>query len=314
MLAIQANTFGDASVLIETEVERPEPSGRDILVRVKASGVNPIEWKIRSGAMARAVGRDLPVTFGWACAGLVDAVGPEVTAFRVGDEVCAYPEFTRGGTHAAFVLIDEAQAAPKPASLSFVEASAVPMTAQAAWTALSAAEVQSGDRVLIQGAAGAVGHWLIQLAKDKGAHVITTVSARDAGDVRALGADQVIDYRSERFEDSSGKVDIVFDLIGGETQARSWAVLGVGGRLVSTAMPPDAHRAAAIGAKGVFVFTPPDGQVLAEIVKRIDAGRLKPLHVARALPMRDAAEAHRLGESGKACGKMALVPQDGRSS
>ena len=138
MKAIQVHSFGDASVLVEHDIEVPSPKGNDILIRVKASGVNPIEWKIRSGAMARAIGRDLPVTFGWACAGVVEAVGPDVTTFHIGDAICAYPEFGRGGTHAEFVLIDADQAAPMPAGLSFVQASAIPMTSQAAATALDA--------------------------------------------------------------------------------------------------------------------------------------------------------------------------------
>jgi len=308
MKAVRIHAFGDASVLTLEDVPIPVPTKDDLFVRVMASAVNPIEWKIRSGSMKQALGRDLPVTFGWACAGIVEAVGPAVTTFRVGDEICAYPEFTRGGTHAQFVLISETQSALKPSNLSFVQASAVPMTSQAACTALQAADVQPGERVLIHGAAGAVGHWLVQLAKEKGYHVIATASGQGCEDVRALGADRAIDYRTERFEDA-GKVDVVFDLIGGETQARSWAILGSGGRLVSTAMPPDTAKAEAMGAKGTFVFTPPSGQMLTEIARRIDAGKLKPLIVVREFPLAEAAEAHRLGETGKASGKMALVPE-----
>jgi len=306
MKAVRIHAFGDASVLLLEDVPMPIPTNDDLLVRVMASAINPIEWKIRSGFMKQPLGRDLPVTFGWACAGVVEAVGPDVTIFHVGDEICAYPEFTRGGTHAEFVLISETQAALKPSNLAFVQASAVPMTSQAAWTALQAADLQQDERVLIHGAAGAVGHWLVQLAKEKGAHVIATASGRGCDDVRALGADQAIDYRTDRFEDA-GKVDVVFDLIGGETQARSWAILGSGGRLVSTAMPPDVAKGDAVGAKGVFVFTPPSGQVLAQVVERIGAGHLKPLSVALELPLKDAAEAHRLGETGKAGGKMVLI-------
>jgi len=309
MKAVRIHAFGDASVLTLEDVPMLVPMNDDLLVRVIASAVNPIEWKIRPGMMKQALGRDLPVTFGWACAGIVEAAGPAVTTFHVGDKICAYPEFTRGGTHAEFVLIGETQAALKPSNLSFVQASAVPMTSQAAWTALQAADVQAGERVLIHGAAGAVGHWLIQLANEKGAYVIATASGQGCVDVRALGAYQAIDYRTDRFEDA-GKVDVVFDLIGGETQARSWAILRTGGRLVSTAMPPDTAKAEVMGAKGIFVFTPPNGQVLTEIVRRIGAGQLKPLNVVRELPMKDAAEAHRLGETGKAGGKMVLVPGD----
>lgn len=192
------------------------------------------------------------------------------------------PQFNQP-THAAFVLIDAAQIAPKPASLSFAQASAVPMTAQAAWTALAVAEVQPGKRVLIHGAAGAVGHWLIQLAKEQEAHVIATASGVGLNAVQALGADKAIDYRSERFEDA-GPVDVVFDLIGEETQVRSWSILSADGRLISTAIPPDTAKAQAIGAKGIFVFTPPDGRVLADMVRKIDAGTLKPLPIAGKCP------------------------------
>ena len=306
MKAIQATGFGAASVLSLVDIEAPQPLGRDILVRVKRSGVNPIEWKIRSGAMAKAIGRDLPVTFGWACAGIVESVGADVTAFKVGDEIYSYPEFTRGGTHAEFVLIDEGQAALKPRSLSFAQAAAAAMTAQAAWTSVDVAKVQSGERILIHGGAGAVGHWLIQLGNHAGAEVITTASGAGIQSAADLGAARVIDYRTAQFEEA-GPVDVVFDLIGGPTQTRSWSLLGQGGRLVSTAMPPDAETAKAKGATGHFVFTPPSGAALAEIGEQIDSGRLKPLPVALELPLADAVRAHELGETGKAGGKMVLT-------
>jgi NADPH:quinone reductase-like Zn-dependent oxidoreductase len=308
MKAVQIAEFGDASVLVTREIERPVPLGRDILVRVMASGVNPIEWKIRGGGMAKALGRDLPVTCGWACAGIVEQIGPGVTTFKVGDAIYTYPEFTRGGTHADFALMDETQAALKPASLSFAQASAVPMTAQAACTAVAAAKLCAGERVLIHGAAGAVGHWLIQMAKSVNTQVIATASGEGMDAVRDLGAKIAIDYRTERFEDVAGHVDVVFDLVGGETQARSWALLSSGGRLVSTAHPTDEARAKAIGATGTFVFTPPDGRVLADIARRIDRGVLRPLLIALELPLGDAVQAHRLGEAGKAGGKIALIP------
>jgi len=154
MKAVQASGFGAASVLSLVDIEKPQPSGRDILVRVKASGLNPIEWRIPSGAMAKAIGRDLPVTFGWAYAGIVESVGADVTAFKAGDEIYSYPEFTRGGTHTEFVLIDEGQAALKPNPLTFAQAAAAAMTAQAAWTSMDVAKIQSGERVLVHGRAG----------------------------------------------------------------------------------------------------------------------------------------------------------------
>jgi NADPH:quinone reductase-like Zn-dependent oxidoreductase len=308
MKAIQFIVFGEAAVLQSIEIERPVPFGRDVLVQVMASGVNPIEWKIRSGFMGQALGRALPVTVGWACAGVVEQIGPDVTAFKVGDAVFAYPEFTRGGTHADFVVIDETQVALKPKSLSFTQACAVPMTAQAAATALAAADIVRGERVLIHGAGGSVGFWLVQMALASGADVIATASGADMDIVRDLGAQTTIDFRSELFEDVTGRVDVVFDLVGGETQARSWAVLGVGGRLVSTAQPTDPARANAIGATGAVVFTPPDGRMLGDVASQIDQGALRPLPVALELPLGEAARAHELGETGKAGGKIALIP------
>ena len=307
MRAVQVESFGGASVLAVREIEAPETGPRDILVRVRASGINPIEWKIRSGAMARAIARDLPVTFGWACAGVVEAVGGDVTAFAVGDDVYSYPEFARGGTHAELVAIDEAQAARKPASLSFPQAAAAPMTAQAAWTLMQAAEVKASERLLVLGGGGAVGHWLIQLAAAAGAGVVVTASGDGLAAAIDLGASRVVDHRVERFEDV-GRVDVVCDLVGGETQARAWAVLGVGGRLLSTATPPDARRAEAIGAAARFVFTPPSGADLAGIGVQIDTGVLKPLPVAQEFALADAARSHEMGEGGRSTGKLVLIP------
>lgn len=175
MRAARIHAFGTVDQLRIEQVERPSPGPNDILVRVAASGINPIEWKIRAGDMGQALRRPLPATVGWECAGVVEAVGDGVTSIKPGDAVFAYPEFAREGTHADYVTIAAAQAAPKPSSLSFVEAAAVPMTAQAAWTALDAAQLHQGERVLIHGAGGAVGHWLTQLAKRAGVIMASTL-------------------------------------------------------------------------------------------------------------------------------------------
>jgi NADPH:quinone reductase-like Zn-dependent oxidoreductase len=303
MRAIRAHEFGSADVLRLDEIAAPAVGEGDILVRVVASGVNPIEWKIRSGAMARALGRPLPATFGWECAGIVISVGSSVSTFKAGDAVFSYPEFTRGGTHADQVAIAADQAARKPRTLDFAAAAAVPMTAQAAWTALDAAVIEPGERVLVHGAGGAVGHWLVQLAKLRGAEVIATASGKQLGTVAALGARKVIDYREQRFEDI-GPVAVVFDLVGGETQERSWAMLGDGGRLVSTVSPPAPQRN---GAKGTFVFTPPRGALLAQIATLLDKGTLSPLSIGSTMSFTQAAQAHALGEAGKLLGKAVLT-------
>ncbi|MEO9149759.1 MAG: NADP-dependent oxidoreductase [Burkholderiaceae bacterium] len=307
MKAARIQSFGPAETLTITETETPvlDRPG-DVLVRVMASGVNAIEWKIRNGAMARALGRPLPVTLGWEFAGVVAAVGSAVRGLPVGAAVHGYPEFTRDGSHAEYVLVDAAQLAVKPATLSFEQAAAVPMTAQAAWSVLEAAGDVAGQRVLIHGAGGAVGHWLVQLAKQHGARVTATVSQGDAARVAGLGADRTLDYRVERFEDA-GPFDLVFDLVGGETQARSWSVLSSAGLLVSTVQPPDQAQARAAGAAGRFVFTAPRGAVLSEIDALIESRRLVPLDVAQCRPLDDIALVYAEGEAGNRVGKTVLV-------
>jgi NADPH:quinone reductase-like Zn-dependent oxidoreductase len=307
MKAVQALGIGDVSVLNFMEIERPQPTARDVLVRVKASGLNPIEWKIRSGAMAGALGRGMPVTFGWACAGIVETVGSEATAFKVGDEVYSHPEFARGGTHAEYVVINEAQVARKPTCLSFVQAAAVPTTAQAASMILKEANVSAGERVLIHGGAGEVGHWLIQMAIAAGADVIATASGAGLQAVMDLGASKAIDSCTGQIEEV-GQVDVVFNLIGSDTQGRSWALHGIGGRLSSIKKSSDTEQVDAIKATAKFVFTPPNGAALSAMTEQFQRGALKPLKVAHEFALSDAGEAHEIGETGKSCGKMVLIP------
>ena len=307
MKAARIESFGPADTLRIVETDMPviaRPS--DVLVRVVASGVNAIEWKIRSGAMAQALGRPLPATLGWECAGVVEAVGSAAQGLRVGAAVHGYPEFTRDGTHAEYVVVDAAQLALKPASLSFEQAAAVPMTAQAAWSVLEAAGDVAARRILVHGAGGAVGHWLVQLASQRGARVTATASRGDCAKVGALGAERTLDYRADRFEDA-GPFDLVIDLVGGETQTRSWAVLGRGGVLVSLVQPPDPAQAHTTGAAGRFVFTRPRGAVLAEIGALLESGRLVPLEVAQCRPLADIASVHAEGEAGKNPGKTVLA-------
>jgi len=311
MKAARITSFGPADALRIVETDKPTLArSTDVLVRVVASGVNAIEWKIRSGAMAKALGRDLPATLGWEFAGVVEAIASGVRGARVGDAVHGYPEFKRDGTHAEYVVVDAAQLAAKPKSLSFEQATAVPMTAQAAWSALEAAGEISGKRALVQGGGGAVGHWLVQLAKRRGADVTTTASRADLERITALGADRTLDYRTERFEDA-GPFDLVFDLVGGETQTRSWSVLGRGGLLISLVQPPDDAKARAAGAAGRFVFTPPRGAVLAEIDALIESARLVPLAVAERRPLAEIAAVHAEGEAGKSRGKTVIAVSPG---
>lgn len=306
MKGIRIHAYGGADVLQLEEIAVPECGAADILVRVVAAGVNPIDWKIRSGAMAKGLPRAFPFTLGWDAAGTVAAVGGAVTAFKPGDEVFLYADFARGGTYAEYVAVDAGQVAYKPRTMSFATAAAMPTPAQAAWTALvDTAKVGAGMRVLIHGAAGALGTIAVQLVCAQGAEVIATASGTAIELVANLGAAQVIDYRAQRFETLVKDVDVVLDTIGGATQEASWATLRPGGLLVATAQPPAPERAAAAGVRSAFVFTPPRGAVLAELARRVDAGKLHAF-VGQEFALADAAKAHRLGEAGRSRGKMVL--------
>ncbi len=306
MKAIRIHAHGGPEQMQLDDAPVPACGATDLRVRVVVAGVNPIDWKIRAGAMAHGLSKAFPVTLGWDAAGVVDAVGSSVAGFKPGDEVCFYAEFARGGTYADFVVVDASQVALKPRTLAFAAAAALPMAGQAAWTALvDNAQIERGMRVLIHGGAGALGSIAVQLAKHAGLHVIATASGDGMALSRSLGADEVIDYRSQRFQDHAHDIDVVLDTIGGPTQEASWGVMKPGGILVATAMPPPPDRAAKAGVRAAFVFTPPRGAVLAQLVEHVDAGRLRVL-VGQEFALADAAQAHRLGEGGKARGKMVL--------
>jgi len=204
------------------------------------------------------------------------------------------------------VAVDASQVAKKPRTASFAAAAALPMAGQAAWTALiETGQVERGMRALIHGGAGALGTVAVQLAKEHGAHVTATASGDGLALVKSLGADEVIDYRTQRFEQIARDIDIVLDTVGGPTQEASWTTMRKGGILIATAMPPSPERAAAAGVRAAFVFTPPRGAVLAQLVERVDDGRLR-IVVGQEFALADALQAHRLGEAGKARGKMIL--------
>jgi NADPH:quinone reductase-like Zn-dependent oxidoreductase len=249
MKAMRIHQYGPANVLTLEEVALPHYTGSDVLIRVAASGVNPIDWKIRSGSMAQAMHFPMPLTVGWECAGTIDAVGHLVTGFKPGDRVFTMPEFVRGGTYAEYVAVDVMQIALKPSTVSLSVAATLPMSALAAWSAIEAAGLQSGQHVLIHGGAGGVGSIAIQLAKLRGAKVTTSVSASDMVLARVLGADAVIDYRNMNLVDHSLHFDAVLDTVGGATQEASWGTLKPGGILVTLTQPAPRGRAEVAGVR-----------------------------------------------------------------
>ena len=306
MKAIRIHAYGGPELMQLEDAPVPTCGAGDLLVRVVAAGINPIDWKIRSGAMAAQIPNSFPLTLGSDAAGIVTAVGGSVTGFELGDAVFFYAEFARGGTYAEYVAVDASQVAKKPRTVSFATAAALPMAGQAAWTALiETGRVERGMRVLVHGGAGALGMTAVQLAKEHGAHITATANGDDVALVRSLGADEVIDYRTQRFEQVARDMDIVLDTLGGPTQESSWSTLRRGGLLVATTMPPPPERAAAAGVRAAFIFSSPRGAVLAQLAERVDDGRLR-IVVGQEFALADAAQAHRMGEAGKAHGKMIL--------
>ena len=311
MKAIRIHNYGGPEVLKYEDAPRPKPQAGEVLVRVHAAGVNPIDWKIRAGCRKDILPVSFPLILGWDLSGVIEKVGSGATRFKKGDEVFSMPDPTRNGAYAEYIIVRELEVALKPKSLYHVRAAAIPLAGLTAWHALfDAAELQPGQRVLIHGGAGGVGHYAVQLAKWKGGYVIATASAKNHELLDKLGVDEVIDYNTQRFENVARDVDIVLDTIGRETQERSWQVLKKGGILASLVQPPSDEKAKALGVRGAMIENRPDGAALAEIANIIDSGKLTPV-INRILPLSEARRAHELSQSGHTHGKIALRVKNG---
>ncbi len=305
MKAICLESFGGPETLHMQDIERPVPAADEVLIKVRAASVNPVDYKIRSGHYPPVKEQDLPRILGRDVSGVVVGCGAEVTEFHAGDEVFAMLDRGSGG-YAEYVTIKADLCASKPATLGYAEAAAVPLAAITAWQGLfDYGRLESGQRVLIHGGAGGVGHFAIQFAKARGAVVATTVSAQDKEFVRGLGADQAIDYKTERFEDLVSDVDLVFDLVAGDTQERSWAVLKDGGTMVSTLAKPSDSQAKAHHARATNYMAQPDATELKAIADLIDNGKVRPV-IKATYPLEQAAAAQRQLEREHTPGKVVL--------
>jgi NADPH:quinone reductase-like Zn-dependent oxidoreductase len=313
MRAVTVREFGGAQVLTVEEVARPEPLPTEVLVRVHAAGVNPVDWKTREGQGMAGL-QTFPLVLGWDVSGVVEAVGFGVTTLKTGDEVFGMPWFPRAaGGYAEYVTAPARQWARKPAALDHVHAAAVPLAALTAWqTLVDVAGVQAGRRVLITAAAGGVGHFAVQFARHLGAHVIATAGAARHPWLKELGADETVDYTTTRFEDAVGDVDVVIDLVGDahdRTSTRALKVLRPGGLLVAVPSGVSPDLAAAAEAAGVRVtayLVEPDGPALTAIAGLIDAGEVA-VEVAETYPLDQADAAHAHVQAGRTRGKVVLT-------
>ncbi|MET9418377.1 NADP-dependent oxidoreductase [Streptomyces klenkii] len=306
MRAVIQKSFGGPEVLEVVETERPTPLMAEVLVRVHASSVNPVDVAVRSGAYPML--GEPPFGVGWDISGVVEEAGAG-SRFKPGDEVYGMPFFPRAATgYAEYVAVPSRQVARKPATLDHVHAAALPLAALTAWQGLvDAAGLTEGQRVLIHRAAGGVGHLAVQIAKVRGAHVTALASAPKHDFVRSLGADEVIDYRTTDYTEVVGDVDVVFD--SSSEGVRSLEVLRPGGTLVSIMEHADRELAARIEAAGrrfAGIAVEPDYASLEAIAALVDAGRIRP-HVAETFPLAEAAKAHEVVGSGRTQGKVVLT-------
>jgi NADPH:quinone reductase-like Zn-dependent oxidoreductase len=307
MQAVRMHAYGGPEVLKFEEAPRPDPGDGEVVVRVHGAGINPVDWKVRAG-LVRAIPHKLPLILGWDVSGTVEWLGPNARGFQAGDEVYTRLDVRRDGAYAEHVAVPAAALALKPRLIDHLHAAAVPLAGLTAWQALfdpSHAELAQGQTILIHGAAGGVGHFAVQLAKWRGARVIATGSADNAGFLRELGADVFVDYRAQRFEDVAHDVDAVLDTIGGETLERSWAVLRRGGALVTIAGAPAPELAAQHGVRASGVMAQTNVRQLNELAALIDAETLRPA-VSRIFPLAHARKAHELSEAGHVRGKIVL--------
>jgi len=295
MRAISVQRAGGPEVLAEVELPKPEPGPVEILVRVHAAGVNPTDWKGR--ARGRAFTTPPPYVPGYDVSGVVEAVGPGVRMYEPGDEVFGMPLFPKPpGAYAEYVVAPPRHFARKPGRLSHPEAAGLPLAGLTAWQSLvDQANVRPGQRVLVHAAAGGVGHLAVQIAKARGAYVIGTASAGKHDFVRGLGADEMIDYRTEDFTEKTGDLDIVIDTIG-EYGPRSRAVLRPGGVHVVLANPTDDD----------FLLVEPDHAGMLALADLVENGQLQ-VTLDSVFPLADAAKAHERGEEGTATGKIVLT-------
>jgi NADPH:quinone reductase-like Zn-dependent oxidoreductase len=305
MKAVRIRSFGGPEVLELAEIEKPIPKDDEVLIKVRAASVNPVDYKIRSGAYPVVKQDQLPKVLGRDVSGEIERCGGGVRNFKEGDTVYAMLDGGPGG-YAEYVTVRADLVAPKPGQLDYRAAAAVPLAGLTAWQGLfDHGHLQAGQRVLIHGGGGGVGHLAVQFAKAKGATVATTVATEDVEFVKHLGADQVVDYTRERFEDEVRDVDLVLDLVAGETQDRSWTVLKDGGTMISSLSPPSEAKAREHHAHAESFIAHPDRAELVEIARLIDEGRVHP-HVSAVFELKEAAEAQAQLEQHHTQGKVVL--------
>lgn len=307
MKAVRFHAYGGPEVLVYEDAPKPEPATGEVVVKVHATSVNPIDWKIRAGHMKGFREYPLPFILGWDVSGVIESCGADVTQWKPDDEVYGRPDSARNGAYAEYIAVREGDLARKPAKLDHVHSAAIPLAGLTAWQALfDTAELRAGQKVLIQAAAGGVGHFAVQFAKLKGLYVAGTASGRNQDYLKQLSCDLPINYETNPFEDVVHDFDAVIESMGGEVRKRSWKVLKRGGMMVCLIGPPPAEEDAKVhGVRAAIIWGQMKADQLTEIADLADAGRVHS-EIAAVFPLREAAQAHKMSETEHVRGKIVL--------
>jgi NADPH:quinone reductase-like Zn-dependent oxidoreductase len=313
MKASRIHRYGDPSVLVYEDAPEPQAGDGEVLIRARAAGVNPIDYRTRAGTGIARYWKDVPfpITLGWDVSGTVASCGAGVTSFKPGDEVYALVRFPRpAACYAQYVAVPAEQVAIKPKSVDHVHAAALPLAALTAWQMMfDTAKLQRDQRLLVHAAAGGVGHFAVQLGRWKGAEVIGTASGKNEAFVRDLGVQTFIDYTKTAFDETASHVDVQLDTVGRAVQERCWGVMKKGGWIVSIvpeAGPLSQETAAAHEVHAANVFVRPDGRTLTEIATLVDSGMLRSV-IDEVFPLAEAARAHEHVAAGHTRGKIVLT-------
>lgn len=306
MKAIRVHTHGGPEVLTYENVPQPQPAPSEVLLQVTGAGVNPADWKTRAG---RGMDTPLPYIPGWDVAGVVEATGSEVTTLSHGDTVLGLVRFPHPGhTYAEYTAVPAHEVIAKPTSMTPAEAAALPLAGLTAWQGLiETAQLTPGQRVLVLGAAGGVGHLAVQIAKARGAYVIGTASQGNATFLHDLGVDEVVDYRHTRIEDRVHNIDVIFNAVSEQSLTQAIRTLRTGGTIVSIAGQLDVESLRARGFQAHRILVRPQAEQLRELVALVNAGSLRVV-VEAIFPLSEAASAHTILERGHVRGKLVLDP------
>lgn len=306
--AIIIEAYGGKEQLKEQEVQKPSAGENQVVVRLFATSINPIDWKLREGYLKTMLPFEFPIILGWDAAGVIEEVGPNVKNFKKGERVFARPETTNMGTYAEYTAIDAHLLARIPDNISFEEAACVPLAGLTAWQCLfDFGDVKQGDRVLIHAGAGGVGTFAIQFAKNAGAYVATTAGTHNMEFLKSLGADEIIDYTTQDFETILRDYDLVLDTLGGIPLEKSFSTVKEGGKLASIVAEPDKEKSAAKNIKSGLVWLKPNGEQLKKIAEQLSKNDLKVI-IGHRFPLTEEGikDAHALSESHHAKGKIVI--------